>query len=165
MTSIAILRSCSLGRTYFSAKLEACGEGQQGDVARLLDGQREAALVTGADTSQATGNDLATLGDEALKQANVAVGDGVDLLGAELADLLAAEELASSGSAAGSTRRTRSAGWAARAGVRARGSRAGGVSLRSCLLLGALFVSSAMMFPFQVRWAFDPLQARWGASE
>jgi hypothetical protein len=39
-------------------------------------------------------HDLAALGHKALQQANVAVRDGVDLLGAELADLLAAEELA-----------------------------------------------------------------------
>ena len=50
-----------------------------------------------AHTGQAPRNDLATLGDKALQQANIAVGDGVDLLGAELANLLAPEELASAG--------------------------------------------------------------------
>ena len=54
---------------------------------------------------QAARNDLAALGDKALQQANVAVGDGVDLLGAELADLLAPEELASARAAAGTAGR------------------------------------------------------------
>ena len=53
-----------------------------------------------AHTGQATRNDLATLGNEALQQTNITVGDGVDLLSAELADLLAPEELASAGTAA-----------------------------------------------------------------
>src|SRR5271163_4498694 len=108
MTSIAILRISIVG-----PGLEAGGEGQQGNVARLLDGQREATLVTGADTGQATGNDLAALGDEALEQTHVAVADGIDLLGAELADLLAAEELTAARTAAGSacgTGRARTAG-------------------------------------------------------
>ena len=54
-----------------------------------------------ADAGKTAGNDLAALGDEALQQAHVAIADGIDLLGAELADLLAAEELASAGTAAG----------------------------------------------------------------
>ena len=53
-----------------------------------------------ADPGQPARNDLAALGDKALQQANVAVGDGIDLLRAELADLLAAEELASTRTAA-----------------------------------------------------------------
>src|ERR1700722_821077 len=82
-------------------KLEARGESKQGDVARLLDSQAKAALVACADTRQTARNDLPALGDEALQQANVTVGDCVDLLGAELADLLAPEELASARAAAG----------------------------------------------------------------
>ena len=70
-----------------------------------------------AHTGQATRNDLAALGDKALQQANVAVRDRVDLLGAELADLLAPEELAAAGAATGSAGRTRSAGSRARTGV------------------------------------------------
>jgi len=80
--------------------LVARGEGQQGDVAGLLDGASKAALVRGANAGQAPGHDLAALGHEALQQADIAVRDRVDLLGAELADLLATEELAA---AAGST--------------------------------------------------------------
>ena len=58
------------------------------------------ALVARADAGQAARNDLAALGHEALQQAHVAVADRVDLLRAELADLLAAEELASARAAA-----------------------------------------------------------------
>ena len=85
--------------------LVARGERQQGDIASLLDGASQTALVRGADTRKPPGNDLATLGDEALQQANIAIRDGVDLLGAELADLLAAEELAASARTAGRTGR------------------------------------------------------------
>jgi hypothetical protein len=54
-------------------------------------------------TGQAARNNFATLGNEALQQANIAVGDSVDLLGAELADLLAPEELASARAASART--------------------------------------------------------------
>src|SRR5215471_13303948 len=92
------------------AKLVARCKRKQSDVARLLDRERKAALMARANASQAARNDLAALSHEALKQANVAVGDRVNLLSAELADLLAAEELASSGSAsAGSSGRARCA--------------------------------------------------------
>ena len=87
-------------------------ERQQGDIAGLLDGASEAALVGGTDTREPPGNDLAALGYEALQQAHIAVGDGVDLLGAELADLFAAEELAAAARTAGRTGR---ASWAAAA--------------------------------------------------
>ncbi len=50
--------------------------------------------MTRANASQTARNNLATLGNESLQQANVAVGDGIDLLGAELANLLASEEFA-----------------------------------------------------------------------
>src|ERR1700678_1327301 len=106
MTSIASLRFllCRL--------LEAGCEGEQGDVARLLDGEREAALMRGADAGETARDDLAALGHEPLQQAHVAVAEEVDLLGAELADLLAAEELASAGSAARAASGARSAGTA-----------------------------------------------------
>ena len=82
--------------------------------------------MTGADTGQAARNDLAALGDEALQQPHIAVANGVNLLGAELADLLAAEELPSArtaartAGAAGSARRT---GWARAARTRVCGTR------------------------------------------
>ena len=63
-----------------------------------------------AHSGQAARNDLATLGNEALQQANVAIGDRVDLLRAELADLLAPEELAAARTATGSAGGT----WGAR---------------------------------------------------
>jgi hypothetical protein len=75
-------------------------ERQQGDIPGLLDGAGQTALVLGANTGKPPGHDLAALGHKPLQQANIAVGDRIDLLGAELANLLAAEELAA---AAGST--------------------------------------------------------------
>jgi hypothetical protein len=75
-------------------------ERQQGDIPGLLDGAGQAALVLGANTGKPTGHDLTALGHKPLQQTNVAVGDRIDLLCAELANLLAAEELAA---AAGST--------------------------------------------------------------
>src|SRR5215475_6847441 len=78
-----------------SAGLISCGEGQQGDVAGLLDRLRQTALVRRAHASQTARNDLAALNYKLLQQSNVAVRNRVDLFGAELADLLAAEELAS----------------------------------------------------------------------
>jgi hypothetical protein len=85
---------------WLKIALVARGKGQQGDVPGLLDGASEAALVGGANAGEPPGHDLAALGHKALQQADIAVGYRVDLLGAELADLLAAEELAA---AAGST--------------------------------------------------------------
>jgi len=74
-------------------KLEARSEGKQSNVARLLDRQAEPTLVPRANSGQAARNDLATLGNKALKQPDIAVGDSIDLLGAELANLLAPEKL------------------------------------------------------------------------
>jgi hypothetical protein len=79
-----------------------CGKRQQGDVPGLLDGASQATLVRGANTSEPTGHDLAAFGHKSLQQTHVAIRDCVDLLGAELADLLAAKKLAAS---AGSTLR------------------------------------------------------------
>src|SRR5260370_17933186 len=113
MTSIAIRRflsGVSIGQSSVADYLEARGKGEQGDVARLLDRQAEAALMPGAYARQTARNDLAALGDEALQQTNVAVGDRVDLLGAELANLLAPEELTAARTAAGSAGRA----WCAR---------------------------------------------------
>ena len=80
-------------------------ERQQGDIPGLLDGAGQTALMRGADAGQAARNDLAALGHKPLQQTDIAVGDGVDLLGTELAHLLAAKELAAAaGTAAASTR-------------------------------------------------------------
>jgi hypothetical protein len=65
----------------------------------LLYGAGEAALVRGADACEPPGHDLAALGHKALQETDIAVWDRVDLFSAELADLLAAEELAASASA------------------------------------------------------------------
>jgi hypothetical protein len=88
------------------------GKRQQGDVPGLLDGAGKAALVLGANAGKAPGHDLAALGHEALQQTDIAIGDGVDLLSAELANLLATEKLAAAARATGRT--------AAGAGSRAR---------------------------------------------
>jgi hypothetical protein len=75
--------------------------------------------MRGADTGQAAGNDLASLGDELLQQAHIAVVDRVDLLHAELADLLAPEELASARTGpTGPTRSTSARTTSARGTVR-----------------------------------------------
>jgi hypothetical protein len=90
----------SVGRpTYRENALVPRGKWQQSDVARLFDGAGQPPLVCGADTGQAAGNNLPPLRDELLQQPNIAVVDRVDLLHAELADLFAPEELASSGTA------------------------------------------------------------------
>jgi hypothetical protein len=76
---------------------------QQGDVPGLLDGASQAALVRGANAGEPPGHDLAALGHKPLQQPYVAVRNRVNLLGAELADLLAAEKLAASAGSAGGT--------------------------------------------------------------
>jgi hypothetical protein len=81
-------------------------KGQQGDVPGLLDGAGKAALMGRTYASETTGYDLAALGDKSLQQTNIAIRDGVNLLGAEFANLFAAEELAASTGSAGSTRAT-----------------------------------------------------------
>ena len=114
---------------------------QQSDVASLLDGPGEAALVRGANTGQTPGNDFAAFSHKPLQQAHIAVRDGVDLLGAELADLLAAEELAASaGTACGSGGSRR----ATATGMAAAWSRAGSRPAFCCLNLN--FVGHAVSF-------------------
>jgi hypothetical protein len=77
------------------------GKRQQGNVPGLLDGAGQAALVRGANAGEPPRHDFATLSHKPLEQPDIAVGDRVDLLGAELADFFAAEEFTAS---AGSTR-------------------------------------------------------------
>jgi hypothetical protein len=125
MTSIAkspVLRRTSIQRsreeTRFNEKpaqnvqLVLRGKRQQSDVASLLDGAGEPALMRGAHSGQAPGHDLAALSNELLQQAHIAVGNRVDLLGAELADFFAPEELAAAAGTACGAR-------PARAGTRA----------------------------------------------
>jgi hypothetical protein len=85
-----------LSRQNNSLRLVPCGKRQQGDIPGLLDGAGQTALVRGANASETPGHNLAALSHKALQQADIAVGNRIDLLGAELADLLAAEELAAS---------------------------------------------------------------------
>jgi hypothetical protein len=69
-------------------------EGQKGNVPRLLDGTSQPALMRRANPRQAAGHNLAALGNKPLQKTDIAVRDGVNLLGAELAHFLAAEKLA-----------------------------------------------------------------------
>jgi hypothetical protein len=94
-------------------------EWQQGDVASLFNSARESPLVLGTHTGETARNNLASLGDKLLQQPNIAVMDRVDLLHAELADLLAPEELASTTGSARTTWSTST--WAATAGTIPRG--------------------------------------------
>jgi hypothetical protein len=81
---------------------------QQRNVPRLLDGAGQTALMRSANTGQPPRHNLASLGHELPQQLHVAVRNRVDLLGAELANLLAAEELATpAGPAAGPARTAR----------------------------------------------------------
>jgi hypothetical protein len=92
------------------------GKRKQRDIASLLDGTRQTALVRGANAGETAGHDLAALSHKALQQTDIAVGNGINLLSAELANLLAAEKLAAAaGAAAGTSALARSAGaaWAA----------------------------------------------------
>src|SRR5579863_9719798 len=93
-------------------------EGQQRDIPRLLDGVGQAALVWRAHAGQAPGNDLAALRHESRQQAHILVVDPVDLLDAEFANFLAAEEFpaacaGTAGAAAGTSTRARAARTAA----------------------------------------------------
>jgi len=93
------------------------GEGQQGDVASLLDGAGQAPLMRGANAREPARHNLAALSHKALQQPHIAVRDRIDLLGTELANLLATEKLAASaGTAAGPSALT----WSARAATRTR---------------------------------------------
>ena len=103
-----------------ASRLEPGGEGQQSNVASLFDSASQLALVRRADSGQAPRNDLAALGYELLQQANFAVRDRIDLLGAELANLLAAKELSSAAASSAGTRRTSAARWT-RAGAMSAG--------------------------------------------
>src|SRR5215471_3708654 len=67
------------------------GVRQQGDLPRALDGLGHVALVSGAVTADAPGNDLAPLGHEQLEQVGILVVDDGAAIGAEPAHLLAAE--------------------------------------------------------------------------
>jgi hypothetical protein len=138
-------------RAFQNDALVPCRKRQQGDVPGLLDGAGQAALVRSADAGEAPGHDLAALRHKTLQQANVAVRDGVNLLRAELADLLAAEELSTT---ARSTRgpASRTALWTAAAGA---GSWAGtgtraGTGFRRCMRCAQLGRPSRSFFRHSV---------------
>ena len=83
------------------------GKRQQSDVPRLLDGARQTPLVRCANTGQSTRNNLSALSHKLLQESDVAIRDGIDLLGAELADLLATEKLAAIAATGGPASATR----------------------------------------------------------
>src|SRR5262245_37869084 len=66
------------------------------DLSRTLDRVLQRALMRRADARNATGLNLAALGDERRQHLHVLVGDVVDLLHTELADATAPEECAAS---------------------------------------------------------------------
>jgi hypothetical protein len=78
-----------------SSSLFHRSERQQGDIPRLLNRIAQPTLMRGANACQTPWNDLAALGHELPEQAHVLIVDRIDLLDAELANLLAAEELPS----------------------------------------------------------------------
>jgi hypothetical protein len=96
-TGLARVASAEAG----AGSLVPGGKRQQGDVPGLLDGAGQAALVRGANACEPSGHDLSALSHKPLQKPHIAVGNRVDLLGAELANFLAPEELSA---AAGSTR-------------------------------------------------------------
>jgi len=76
-------------REVYGVKLALVGRiGEQGDVTGTLERDREAPLVTSACSRHATGQDLASLANEAAKARNLLVVDEVDLLHTEVANLL-----------------------------------------------------------------------------
>ncbi len=116
-----------------------------------------------AHAGQTPGNDLAAFGHEAGEQAHVLVVDAVDLLDAELANLLAAEEFpaafaGTAGTAAGTSARTRSARtagatsaltWTAAAAFArpAVGTRRGSVAVADRMGSSAMILLRAMVSP------------------
>jgi hypothetical protein len=99
----------SITNLLMTALVAGCKR-QQSDVACLLDGTRQPPLMGGADAGEAPGYYLAPLGNKLLQQAYIAIVDGIDFLDTELANLLAAKELASAAGAARASARRASAG-------------------------------------------------------
>ncbi len=151
--------------------LEARRKGKQSNVPRLLDRQRKPALMPGANARQTARHNLPALRHKALQQPHIAVTDRIDLLRAELANLLAPEELTSSRTAAGtargtwprsrSARGTRPTGRArtAAARIRRRAMRRCRGRRRCCLLGNVAGFVSHCGIPFH-RYARSTLQTR-----
>src|SRR5437764_6876378 len=95
----------SLARPYVNRKrflVPRCKRKQR-DVPSLLDRASQTTLVGRANASEPARHNLAALCHKSLQQANIAVRNRVNLLRAELADLLAAEKLAASARATART--------------------------------------------------------------
>jgi hypothetical protein len=93
--------------------LRTPGKRQQRNIASLLDGPRQTALMRRAHAGQASRGDLATLGHELRQQTHVFVIDRFNLLDAELANFFAPEIFAATfaRSARTATRGPRAAWW------------------------------------------------------
>jgi hypothetical protein len=87
-------------------------KGQQSNIASLLDSTRQSTLMSGADAGKTARHNLSPLGDKLLQQAYIAIMDGVYLLNTELANLLAAKELASPAPRAAGASTRRASAWA-----------------------------------------------------
>ena len=82
------------------SRLVPCGKRQQGDIPGLLDGPGQSALMRSTHAGDPARHNLAAFGHKPLQQPDIAIRDRIDLLGTELADFFAAEELsATAGSA------------------------------------------------------------------
>jgi hypothetical protein len=101
---ISISQSPKISLSSSKNALVTLRKGQQSDVASLLDGAGDAALVRGADAGQAAGNNLPTFCHETLQQAHIAIGNGIDFLDAEFANFLTTKEFPSAGTPAGRAR-------------------------------------------------------------
>ena len=120
--------------------LRASGERQQSDVARLLDGPRQTALVRRAHAGQASRSDLAAFRHELRQQTHIFVIDRFDLLDAELANFFAPEKLAAAfARTTGASAGTRTARTAAIAATALR------TAVAALLTADGAFVSSAIV--------------------
>src|SRR6202161_3366514 len=90
-----LCRPTAWAGTQQPATVLSSAKGQQGYVARLLDGVSQPALMRSAHAGQTTRYDLPALRNKLREQAHILVVDSVDLLDTELASLLAPEKLAS----------------------------------------------------------------------
>jgi len=109
-------------REYLWRRLRSAScKWQQCDIAGLLNCRRQASLMWRANTGQAARHNLATLGDKLREQPVILVIDGLNLLHAKLANLLAPEIFAATFAAPGPSRAA-STRWTPLAAVSALGS-------------------------------------------
>jgi hypothetical protein len=88
-----------------------CGVGEQGQEARPLDGDGQAALMARAGAGAPAGIHLTRVGDEALEEVDILVIDVINLVNAKLAEAAALIAAPSAGPAIGTTAAALSALW------------------------------------------------------